>query len=412
MSDDLCPECATPTISERSAEPWCPSCEWNLDRFDPEHGRHLGWARVDRRLYRAAYWLTARQFAELAGGPAAGASKSAARLVTIAASALLLAGEVALVVLGVWLLLKDFFSPVNILGVLVLAVAVVLRPRLGRLRDLTAEATEVDRGTAPALFGLIERVAAATGAPMPDVVLMGAEQNAYTVTVGLRRRRVLYLGAPLWAVLDPQERVALVGHELGHFVNGDVRRGLLTQSARSTLGQVAYLLTPDRGGDLVAQIVEFVGWVFSRLALGFQLLLLWTSLRDSQRAEYLADELAAKAGGSAATIRLLDSFLITDAVDTVVRREARAKQGAEAWRAAAGVARTRLEPQVAAMRQLSRRTDVSLFASHPPAGLRAALTATRPEQPAAVVLPETDSARIDEELAAHYERARRELATA
>ncbi|MEU4693402.1 M48 family metallopeptidase [Actinoplanes sp. NPDC023714] len=395
----------------RSAPAWCPSCEWNLDRFDPEHGGHLGWRWVDRRLYRAAYWLTARRFTELSGRTVSGTSASAARFVTIGASALLLAGVLALAVAGVWLLVWDFFNLVNLLGALLLALAVVLRPRLGRLSELTVEAREVGRDGAPELFGLIDRVAAAIGAPRPDHVLVGAEQNAYTTTVGLRRRRVLYLGAPLWAVLDPQERVALIGHELGHFVNGDVRRGLLTQSARSTLGHVAYLLTPERGGDFIGQVVEFLGWVLSRAALGFHLLLVWTSLRDSQRAEYRADELAAEAGGSAAAVRLLDSFLIADSVDTVVRREARAKQGAEAWRAAAGQARAGLSPErVAALRQLSQRTEASLFASHPPTGLRAALTASRPDRQAAVVLSEAGAARMDEELAAHYETARRELA--
>ena len=45
-----------------------------------------------------------------------------------------------------------------------------------------------------------------------------------------------------------------------------------------------------------------------------------------------------------------------------------------------------------------------------PAGLRAAMSQRRPALPVAVVLTEPESARMDNELAAHYERVRRELA--
>ncbi|WP_285471501.1 M48 family metallopeptidase [Actinoplanes sp. NBRC 101535] len=407
--DDLCPRCSTATVSERSAEPWCPSCEEGLDRFG-DHGRHLGWVWTDRLLYRAAYRLTARQFTAMAGRPASASPVSAARIVTVGVSVLLLAGVLAMAGAGLWLLLYDFFSPVNLIGALLLVTAVVLRPRLGRLSALTADAWEVDRDGAPELFTVIERVSAVVGVPMPDVVLVGAEQNAYTTTVGLRRRRVLCLGAPLWAVLDPQERVALLGHELGHFVNGDVRRGLLTQAATTTLGRVAYLLSPERGVTLLEQIVELICWMLSRLVMGVHLVLVATSQRDSQRAEYLADELGVRAGGSAAAVRLNDHFLIMDAIDTVIRREARAQHGAPEWRAASDIARANLVPRVPAMRQLSRRVEASFFASHPPTGLRAALIETRPAQPAGVELSGPESARIDGELTAIYEKARRELA--
>ncbi|BCJ44473.1 hypothetical protein GCM10010168_12870 [Actinoplanes ianthinogenes] len=68
---------------------------------------------------------------------------------------------------GIWLATYDFFAPVNLIGALLVLIAVVLRPRLGRLSRLTADAQELDRATAPALFATIERVATAIGAPMP-----------------------------------------------------------------------------------------------------------------------------------------------------------------------------------------------------------------------------------------------------
>ncbi|MFB9333526.1 M48 family metallopeptidase [Actinoplanes octamycinicus] len=410
---ESCPKCAAATISKRSAEPWCPACEWNLDRFEADRAPEIGWRWVDRRLFGTAYWLTERQFAELKGAPLAGRRASAARIATIVLSVVLLAAVGALLVTGVWLLTYDFFTPVNLIGLVLVLIAVVLRPRLGRLSRLAAGAQQLDRATAPALFDVIERVAGAIGAPIPDVVLLSADRNAFTATIGVRRQRVLCLGAPLWAVLDPQERVALLGHELGHFVNGDVRRGVVTQAAVTTLGQVAYLLAPrGRRSGFVEMVVDFLARTAARFFLSVHLVLVWISMRDSQRAEYLADEMAARAAGSEAAIRLCDQFLFDEAIDTVVRREARAGNGAAAWRTAAGQARTGLSADVPAYRQLSRRTEASLFASHPPFGLRAGLIAGREAQPAAVVLTEAERARMDDELAAHYERVRRELVAA
>ena len=58
--------------------------------------------------------------------------------------------------------------------------------------------------------------------------------------------------------LTAGERVALLGHELGHFVNGDPRRGLLTQPALTMLASAADLFRPVRT-TVGAGLVEMVG---------------------------------------------------------------------------------------------------------------------------------------------------------
>jgi heat shock protein HtpX len=387
--------------------PWCPSCDWNLDRMVPVV---FGWRWLDRRLHRVAFRLTTGQFEALADGPLAPRSVTAARVVTLAAASVLLGGVLALAVLGLWLIFVDFFSPATVGGVILLGVAFLLRPRLG---SLGAISRPLDEAAAPALFGLVRRVAGAVGAPMPQVITIEDDLNAFTASVGLRRQRVLGLGLPLWATLEPQERVALLGHELGHFVNGDVRRGPLTQIAETTLARVADLLDVDGSADaggFVGMLTRAVGWLLSRTVSLLHLLLVWTSQRDSQRAEYLADELGARAGGTDAAVRLEDHLLIAEALDTVVRREARAGNGPHDWLAAARVARTNQAPNIPLLRRLSRHTDASLFASHPPTGLRAEMLERRPRVAAAVTLLEPEAARIDDELKQFAERVRRDLA--
>jgi Zn-dependent protease with chaperone function len=404
-----CPRCAVALHSARSAQAWCPACEWNLDAFEPRRRpAELGWRWIDRLTHRVAYRLTARQFARLADRPIERRAYPAARILVLVAAVFLLGLVLAMFTAGIWLILYDFPRFTIVPGVVLVALAIALRPRLGKVPE---DVELLDPERVPALAELVELVCAEVGAPVPHLVGVSADHGAYTTSVGWRRERLLCLGLPFWAVLDEQERVALLGHEMAHFVNGDVRRAPLEGMALTTLGEVAHLTAPERGGDggLLGLLTTVIQGVLSSVVFAAHLLLVWISQRDAQRAEYRADELAARAGGTEAAVRLSDVLLLHDAVDTVVRREARAGRGAEAWRAAARVARANLAGSLPGLRQLSRRDEVSLFASHPPAGLRSAMLEHRPAQAAAVVLTEAWSARIDDELAEHVESVRREL---
>ncbi|MDO3701727.1 M48 family metallopeptidase [Micromonospora sp. C28SCA-DRY-2] len=410
-----CPDCGAATVSLPGALPWCAGCEWNLDAYEVDRrAPEFGWRWVDRWTHRLAYRTTRRQFARLVGRQPEATGAGVARVVTGAASLVLLAGVVALAGTGIWLIVAFRFpNPSILLGVALLGLAVALRPRFGRLDE---DLEVLDRARAPELFRLVDEVAAAVGAPVPEVVGVDGDLNAYAGRVGLRRRAVLCLGLPYWGSLTPPERVALLGHELGHFVNNDPRRALLTQPAFTTLGTAANLVRPV---DTVAGagILEMVGaalarafqWTLARLLFAAHVALVCVALRDIQRAEYLADEMAARAAGTAAATSLLDATLAADSVALAVRREARAGHGPQRWRAAVTEARAAAADRLARRRQLSVRDETSLFASHPPTGLRHRMLASRPAHEAAVVLDEERSARIDAELAREYERVRRNI---
>lgn len=88
------------------------------------------------------------------------------------------------------------------LGVLLLGIAFVLRPRFGSL-PATGEEPVLYRADAPHLFGLIDEVAAVVGTRGVDAVVIQADANASVSTYGIRQRRVLRLGLGLWEVLTP-----------------------------------------------------------------------------------------------------------------------------------------------------------------------------------------------------------------
>ncbi|MEV0720755.1 M48 family metalloprotease [Asanoa sp. NPDC050611] len=414
MNTPNCPRCAAATTTLGSALPWCPGCEWNLDAYDgAAQPAEFGWRWVDRRLHRMAFRLAQRQFAALVKADLA-RKATVSRFVVVSVALVLYAVFAAMVVGGVLLVLKDFLSWWILPGAVLLALAWLLRPRLGRLDDLDGH--EVTRDEAPNLFALLDEVAGAVGTTTPPTVLVDGDLNAYTTAVGFRRRRVLGLGLPLWAVLEPQERVALLGHEFGHFVNSDRRRSLLVQPALRMLGQTAMLLRPgfgSAGGSVLNMIAEVVSRVvmslLSKALLLGQIALLWIGLRDGQRAEYQADGIAARVAGTTGAIALEEVLAAGSVVHMLVARDARAGNGPATWRASVADGGFRGGARTAARLQLSIREEASLFATHPPAGLRARMMRERAYLEPAVRLTPGRAEAIDAELTKHYEAARRDL---
>jgi Zn-dependent protease with chaperone function len=359
-------------------------------------------------------------FDELAASPPSARSWTVVRVVLLVVSAVLFGLTLALLALGGWLIAFHFPDVTILLGLVCVGVAVLMRPRWVR-RPSTYDV--LTREAAPTLFALVGRVADAVGTRAPDSVVVDAGFNASAGSYGLRRRRLLCLGLPLWGVLDPQERVALLGHELGHFVNGDPAQGLLTQPAFTTLGRLAGILAPEglrgrTGLEAIAlALVRPVFWVVSRAAYAAQLGLLVLGMRDRQRAEYAADAVAVRVAGSAAAARLFEDLAaatsIRDAIRTVevgVRSLRSDSSGVVGWREAADRVRRVRAGWSARARQESIVAAADLFASHPPAGLRARMVASWPAEGSVVVLlGAAESAAIDRELAAAYRGAGRDI---
>jgi hypothetical protein len=145
----------------------------------------------------------------------------------------------------------------------------------------------IDPAAAPDLFELVDEVTGSLGLRPVWRIVLGTRFDASIAEIGLRRRHVLYLGHPLWDLLDPGERIALLGHELGHVVNGDALRGLGTDCPLRRL----YRRLPAR---------------LSRLLLGLILIQERVFARACQRAEYRADQVAVRVAGRGPVLSLLE----------------------------------------------------------------------------------------------------------
>jgi len=409
-----CPRCDLALVTEVGAAPWCERCEWGLERYEPPVG--AGWSArwLGRLSYRVAYRATVAQFRGLQRSAPTRPGFGPVRLAVYGISLVLMLLTAALAAGGVLLIATNPNVATISVGGAAILVAIGLVPPLDRF---DRDHDPLTRDEAPTLYALVDRVAAAIGTRAPGVIAVSPDFNAAVSEYGPRRRRVLYLGLALWGVLTPQQRVAVLGHELGHFVNGDVRNSLLARPAMLTLGRLARLLNPGRArhaGALVAVSELMLKVVMRPIAIGLMLAQLGIQalvFRDGQRAEYLADLGAARLAGTSVAVEVLDLMVHGEGGHTTVASQARAGNGVQEWRTAIAELRDRQTPaRLQRLRQLTVRREASLLATHPPSGLRSRLLEAGPWLDPAVRLTPDESERIDAELARHYQRFRRDIA--
>jgi Zn-dependent protease with chaperone function len=298
--------------------------------------------------------------------------------------------------LGLYVAAATFPNPGGILvGLLFAAPGLLMAPRFGKLPKGAVAASRQDM---PELHRFCDEVAAALAVKPAHLIVVDDEFNASWSNIGWRRRRVLTLGLPLFTVLEPEERTALVAHELAHAKNGDASRGFVIGGALNALIQVHALLRPYRnpsGADVL------INWFFALLArpvwwvihLEFFLL-----RRDSQRAEYLADALAAEAAGSGAVVSLHEKLLLYTTFWSVVQHAARAPEGEDMFERLQTALRSVSARERDRRRRVARLEESRLGDSHPPTAKRIQLVEERAQREARVVVtPETTDA-IEREL--------------
>ena len=307
----------------------------------------------------------------------------------------------ALVLFAVVLVVASSFNVGSlIIALFPLAIAFLLRPRLGSV----PEEGQVSRETAPTLYALTDEIAAALEVTPADVIIINEDFNASWATLSLRRRRVLTLGLPLVAALEPQELVAVIAHEFAHARNGDATRGLVVGSAVDALGEVYSLLAPDEAGDetdagIFGWVIAAIQYVVSRPILALLYLELHLLLRDTQRAEYLADLLAARVAGAEAEIGSHEKLLLASTFDAVVQRKAgRDGDPRDVFERIRAEFAAVPERERERRRRVARLEEARLSDTHPPTAHRIRLVESRANGEPLVVLDRARADAIDAEL--------------
>ncbi|MEV7155357.1 M48 family metallopeptidase [Streptomyces misionensis] len=254
---------------------------------------------------------------------------------------------VALVGTGVWLLVAGTW-PERILGAVEIVVALVLRPRFGRMPRHT-----LDAAAAPTLYAVAKRVAAELGTKPVDAIAVDARYGSGCTVVGPRRRRVLVIGLPLWETLTADQRLALLGHDLGRASTRGGPSGAWIQMALDALTTWADMIRPTpeleaaRQGvvdanafrpDVLRQntnislgqaLAQPLQNLLAHGVLALHRLLGRLDDLSGRQSQYRADEMAVRVSSTTAADGLLRALLLSDTARFAVERAARS--GGDVW---------------------------------------------------------------------------------
>jgi Zn-dependent protease with chaperone function len=167
-----------------------------------------------------------------------------------------------------------------------------LRPRLPRKRERDEPLSPQQH---PKLHALVADVARRAGHAVPHELHLLPQANAYAAqrTAFLHRGESLVgIGLPYLAWLDRPGVEAIIAHELGHHLSGDVRLGPWVHSTRNLMGRALDHL--DGSGFWLD--LPFVG--YARAFVRY-------SLSVSRAQEVAADAISAKVAGREAAARAL-----------------------------------------------------------------------------------------------------------
>jgi hypothetical protein len=169
-------------------------------------------------------------------------------------------------------------------------------------------------------------------------------------------------------------------------------------------------------GALLAPLLVAIAFApFFLLTLGCRKLLTRLDLHCGQRAEYLADELAARLAGSEATYGLLGKLALSESVSsflTAARSRSRAQRENDAdglWARMKEYVDSVPETEKQRRKIVDRLRNTRTDRSHPANHLRTSLIEERPQLAGTLKLSEDEWAAIDAELAPGYLGAARRL---
>lgn len=412
IAETLCPGCGKVIPHEAGYVDWC-ECGWNLKPARVKESRNLL-----RRFYDALGKKRGRVvFERLVTSSDLhrhGFTVQTALLFLAAASVQLFTA--ALLVCGAYLICTNYTNPLLIvLGLSLIALAVTGRPRLGKV---PAHCLAPDKF--PELHKLVARIASLLKTSPPDCLVIDNHFNARVGRRGLRQRKVLFIGLPLFSVLGGQEQVALIAHELAHLVNGDPTRGVFVSITLKTLAEWHRLLARDHfwprtpsgkaryGGRSfgmaggIANLAEFLTNVLvhllSYIPYLFLLALVHLSWDEQQRAEYLADRLGAQVSGTQAFISMSEKLLFSSRVRFVVQRGALNARSRDVIEELQADFKSIPAREYERMRRLAALEETKLNATHPPTAFRIGLLQAGEFHAPQHSLSERDEAALVEEL--------------
>ncbi|MCI0475375.1 MAG: M48 family metallopeptidase [Anaerolineales bacterium] len=404
-----CPKCGATIPVYKEYVSWC-ECGWGLEPQKPDHPLNL----FESLYVQAGRRLSKNLFDKLIAAPTLKPTWNVAKVIATALATLVHATTLIFVLIGIVLIARGLPNLcIAFWGVVILFLAWVLRPQRAKLKEEIAS-----REKHRALYQVADRISSKLDASPVDGIVFGNYYNAGFSEIGWRRKKILFLGLPFFSVLDAQERIYLIAHEIAHSVNGDSIRSFFVGSAIDSLLTWYSMLRPEVILDL--SINSLVGLVMVPLRLtllGIAQIPRWTAFslinllwRDSQRAEYLADLLATQVSGKAAALTAMEKGAMEEKFVVIAQRmTADRNDDRDFFKVLQDAIDTMPERERERIRRVSLLEDSRLDVTHPPMSNRVALIKARGSQQAEVMMSNQQFDQIQNELAPARTKIQKDL---
>ncbi len=361
--------------------------------------RELG-VRLSERLFRECAASGANSTAR------AGRRPTASLVLAFAIATGVYAVATALTAAGLYFLVIPWTNLLQpILGVGFILLAWAARPR-----PVEPPRHLISRSDFPTLHTLCQRIACQLEAPPLTGIGVSTDFGANYRTAGWRSQRFIEIGTPLLAVLNRDERIAVLAHELAHGANGDPLRGRYLFGAvmmLSTWGVAVRPLSIGTSGDgmafgpiisIIAIPFELAQLLVSELIFQLAKSMLLLTCRQSQRAEYLADRLAAQVAGTAASQSALEKTYLEKVVSSALRTRALMSLDGPLEDFLNNAANAVPEPELQALREESRASKWQVDATHPPTAYRVEMLALGGHSFPLILLSPEEQCALDAEM--------------
>lgn len=305
-SAHCCPRCGSSIPAYPHYSAWCDVCDWNLQPSNSTDSTNVR----DRLWHRLSVFADEQHFNHVSN------TTYAARSVTISQVISLLLSCAIYIFFGfvfwwVYHMVRSDHVLEMYAGIaLALVSAWIVFPRFD---SAPSEFVLTGKDEFPTLNAIISRIASALDVPAPKVML--TEQFTATFArVGWRRQAIVGLGHPFLSLLNSEELVSLLAHELSHSKDGAITRSPFVRLAYQISRRSWQLFSPFYWFSWVSPNTKshhvLIGLTIILLPLTLpgrtlETLLNFCSLQDSQRAEYVADAKSVAVAGNRYTLSLL-----------------------------------------------------------------------------------------------------------
>ncbi|MEC0268864.1 M48 family metalloprotease [Paenibacillus anseongense] len=370
LETTICPNCMEKTPVLKGFMTWCDKCEWNV-KADDKKGK-------PRNVFERTYLQVGEKMGSdllqtLIIKGSLHTTFSWMRLFTYLAASVVHLFSLFLFVSGILLVVFNVQNIIILIfGCILLVFAWATRPRFHKLNEKT-----LAREAFPALYRAMDDIAKAMGSDRVEGVVINEKFNASYREIGLGRKKIITLGLPLIQILDEKELTALIAHELAHGINGDQNRSYWVGAAFFTLTYWYSVIRPDRlwdpGYRLLAFFMFFANLVLLAVSQFIYFLLyvlchlFW---QDSQRAEYLADQLAAQTASPKATVSLLNKLHLDAMFEFTILKVINSKRIGHFFEDFQEQIRILPQREMERLKRASVKAGARLDASHPPTANR------------------------------------------